>query len=1133
MDKDEFPVVGVGASAGGLEALREMFRDFSGNPGMAFVIVQHLDPNHESLMAQLIERYTAMPVRQIVGGEKIEIDNVYIIPPGHGLTVEDGVLHLTEFTDPRGMRRPIDDFFEALAVDLGPRAACVIVSGTGADGSRGLRAIKEHHGVSIAQEPQGARYDGMPLSAVGTGLVDFIRESNDIIPCLREFFSRGVETEDTRDAAQRLIDNIDDLCDALRDQIGHDFTGYKRTTLGRRIERRMQVLGIDSHEEYLRRIRKDAEECQALFRDLLINVTRFFRDTDAFEKLREQVIEPMVRNADSGHGVRVWVPGCSSGEEAWTIAMLLADAMREQGRQVPVQVIASDIDDQMLRIAREGQYPIAALADIPEPLRSRYTVGHGDTFAINASVRDMVRFSLHSVIKDPPFSRVDLISCRNLLIYFDDKLQQQVLPLFHYSLRPEGWLFLGPSETIGRYEDLFETVDAKERIFLRRTSHTNYPLELPSVSKRRSRKPVEATSHSREPSWVEGEALRKLTSTYTSPTLLVDREGGIVSSWGPVGRYFDFPVERERRLNATTLAKPGLREVIGVLVRQAADGNQRHVARDINVHTDFGDQQVQVICDPVRDGTYLVVVRETAPFVPLDGGEMVELGEVDDQVHLLEDELRITRHRLRSTVEELETANEELKSSNEEMMSMNEELQSTNEELTTVNDELKNKVDQLIVANSDLENFFESTQLAVIVLDAEMRVRSFTDAACELFPLQPGDQGRNLSDVTTNLDRNDCIDLARKVARTGQTLDERVRDKPTGRVFSLRILPYRRPDGSVDGATLVFTDITAPLELENQLAEQRERLELALRVAGIGVWEYDPATGKTKLDPVEQQLLAVSDDDATDIERILTHVHEDDRDDVNAALRQAMDGQKHYDQTFRIRDEAEGIRWLHGLARRVRLGDDYHFIGVTYDVSPEREALAERDLLLREMNHRIKNLFAVISAMIGICEREADDVAGFAQELRRRISAMGRAHALTQRRNVDELVGLREIIDAVLTPARGGQEIRIDGEEAMIPAGKLTPLALIFHEWATNAAKYGVLSEEDGTLTISVSREGNDTVIDWRETTTEAKEAVNGQGFGTRLVEASVRQLDAKLDGDQDPHQFHRRLVLPGLNAQP
>jgi two-component system CheB/CheR fusion protein len=710
MDKS-LPIVGVGASAGGLEALRQMLGGSGrgGMPDMAFVVIQHLDPTHESMMAQLVERYTSMRVHQIDGGEKVQGGCVYIIPPGHGLSIEDGVLHLTEFTDPRGMRRPIDDFFETLAEDAKGMAACVILSGTGADGSRGMRAIKEHGGICVVQEPTSARYDGMPLSAKGTGLVDFVTDPEDIIDCLATYFGRKTGDELEDDAAV-VADHLDELCATLRNAVGHDFTQYKRATLMRRVARRMQVLGITDGDDYLKRLKNDAEECDALFRDLLINVTRFFRDADAFDVLRSEVIEPMVRNSSDRDELRVWVPGCSSGEEAFTLAMLFADAMESLDRRPIVNIFASDIDEQMLRQARAALYPIAHLPDIPTDLRNRYTLGRGDHFTLAPQIRDMVRFSSHSVIKDPPFSRIDLVSCRNLLIYFDDKLQQAVLPMFHYALAPGGALFLGPSETIGRHDDLFKPIDGPNRLFRRTDKAPKYPLDIqlgaPSKKPRRS---VQRQDTASMPGRGVSDAVAVLTENYAPASLLVDREGSIISSWGPVGRYFAFPSSGEERQSASALAKPGLREVLGGFLRQMVEKSRRQTMRDVEVQTDFGAQSVQLFGEPVRDGTFLIVLRETGGFQPRDVDRFIEVDEVDDHVAQLEDDLRITRYRLRSTVEELETANEELKSSNEEMMSMNEELQSTNEELTTVNDELKNKVDELTAANADLTNFFDST----------------------------------------------------------------------------------------------------------------------------------------------------------------------------------------------------------------------------------------------------------------------------------------------------------------------------------------------------------------------------------------------------------------------------------------
>ncbi|GGD70067.1 chemotaxis protein CheB [Croceicoccus mobilis] len=1126
---DVFPIIGIGASAGGLEALRETLQGYQGRPGMAFVIVQHLDPTHESMMAQLIERYTNMPVKQIEGGEKIEIDHVYVIPPGSGLEIDNGVLQLTEFATPRGMRRPIDDFFESLGEDQGAMAACIILSGTGADGSRGLRAVKENGGLAIAQEPQSARYDGMPLSAVGTGLVDFVEEPEAIIACLRNFFDRRKQTGEASGEAVFVADHVNELCATLRETVGHDFSGYKRSTLSRRIQRRMQVLGIGDGEVYLNRIRTDKDECQALFRDLLINVTRFFRDPDAFRVLNDEVIEPMVSTARDSDELRVWVPGCSSGEEAYTIAMLFHAARVKYATRPIINIFASDIDDQMLQLARAASYPVSHLPDIPEPLRSNYTVGHGETFTICEPVRDMIRFSSHSVIKDPPFSKIDLVSCRNLLIYFDDRLQQTVIPLFHYSLKSSGYLFLGPSESVTQFDDLFEPADQRVRLFRRKNGPRNYSLDLPAPTRKRARRRTQDDGDERSQSWVEGEALRR-AQTYAPATLLVDKSAGLINSWGRVGRYLEFPNERERRLYVPSLAKPGLREALGGLIRQTATDDRKRIARDVEVKTDFGTQPVNVICEPVSDGTMLVVIRETGNFRANDEEEFLELTAPDDQVHLLEEELRRTRHRLRTTVEELETANEELKSSNEEMMSMNEELQSTNEELTTVNDELKTKVDQLTVANSDLKNFFDSTQLAVVVLDKDLCIRSFTDAAKTLFPFQPGDKGRALIEVSDYLQSKQHIELARTVASTGETQDARVTDASGDRVFALRAVPYRKADGSLDGATLIFTDVTQALTMESELISQRERLKLAVEVARIGIWEYDPSTGETALDDTQRALLSIDRASADQISNVISRIHEDDRADVEEALRRTISSGEEFDESYRVKTNDGSYRWIRSMGRMVDKNNKRTMAGVAFDITSERSSIEQRELLLREMNHRIKNLFAVVGGMISISRRDAETVDGFAEDLRGRVGAMNRAHGLTQQSVGDDPVVLEELIDTVIAPSAGNQQIRVNGPRVIVPIPKLTPLALILHEWATNAAKYGALSHSEGTLEVVWTNEDNKVELAWNETGTVGSDKPNPAGFGTRLIEASSRQLDASVEGEQGDGFFRRKLIIPGLD---
>ncbi|MAT33821.1 MAG: chemotaxis protein, partial [Ponticaulis sp.] len=709
------PIIGIGASAGGLEAIREMLSAAELPTGMAYVIVQHLDPNHESMLAELLNRQTNLDVQQVSGGEKVEADNVYIIPPGHGLELKNGVLTLTEFEQPRGLRRPIDDFFESLAYDWTVNAACVILSGTGADGAIGLRAVKECGGVCLAQEPVTARYDGMPLAAVGTGLVDYVKRPAEMIDTLSDFFSRRSNSVGDEEISRVVSDHIDDVCNSLSELIGHDFSDYKRSTLERRVERRMQVLGIDDPQAYLQRVRKDEDECDALFRDLLINVTRFFRDNEHFDQLMTDVIKPLVAESRSTGEIRVWVAGCSSGEEAYSIAMLLHEKMRETATRPLVQIFATDIDESMLAIAREGRYPSASLTDIPEELRDRYTIGHGVDFQISPIIRDMIRFSSHSLIKDPPFAKIDLLSCRNLLIYFGERLQKSVLPLMHYSIRPGGYLFLGPSETVGRYEDLFAPIDARSRIFKRRPGSIRHPIDLP-MGNNRSRRQSSGSQpgYSGKKDWQEEEVTRRIADRYAPASVLIDADGNVLTSYGRLSRYLEFPTGEGRQVSVLNLARGDLRRVLPSLMRDASSKDRRVVANGIEIKSEFGTQKVDLIADPVMDGHVLLIFRDREPFKQEYDEDLLDLNQADDQVQVLEDELRSTRNRLRTTVEELETANEELKSSNEEMMSMNEELQSTNEELSTVNDELKSKVDELSVANSDLSNFFASTALPLV-----------------------------------------------------------------------------------------------------------------------------------------------------------------------------------------------------------------------------------------------------------------------------------------------------------------------------------------------------------------------------------------------------------------------------------
>ena len=1125
---DDLAVVAIGASAGGLEALRDVFAGHSGLPGMAFVVVQHLDPNHDSLMAQLLERHTDMVVTQAKNGDRLERDHIYVIPPGHGLAVAGGLLQLTEFKDPRGLRRPIDDFFESLAEDRRDRAACVILSGTGGDGSRGLRAIKEYGGLAVAQEPATARYDGMPVAAIGTGLVDIVLPPAQIIEALGNFFARANVIE--LDEAEEAADHVDDMCKALREAVGHDFSGYKRSTLSRRIARRMQVIDVKTSGEYLARLKRDPSECKALFRDLLINVTKFFRDPEEFEKLRELVIEPLVSDTRDGGELRMWVAGCSSGEEAYTLAMLVADAMQSLGRRPYVQIFATDIDDKMLDIAREATYPLAALPDIPTKYHAECLAIGMDSFTIAPRIRDMVRFSAHNLVRDPPFSKIDLLSCRNLLIYFDEQLQRQVLPAFHFALNERAYLFLGSSETIGRFEDLFHTVDQRARIFSRREGAARYPLNFSATVPARRVQEASETTRAR-PRPLENLALSRLAERHAPVSFLVDREGAVFNKWGDVARFMNFPERSEGTLNMLRQARPGL-EVLGPILRDCAKAHAPRIARDVSVTTPFGVQPVAVIVEPIGNGGYLVVLRETGTFEPrpTDGLEEFERGE--SEIDYLQDELQSARLRLRTTVEELETTNEELKSSNEEMMSMNEELQSTNEELTTVNDELKEKIDQVTTANADLKNFFESTDLVVIVVDRNLAIRSATEAAKRVFSFGDRAIGQPLARVESEFMDDRYVGLASEAARVGNASEYRAVTRDGKGQYIVRVIPYRLLDGSIAGATLVFTDVSTALRLESELAEERARLRMALEVAEIGIWEYEPSTGHTTLDAHERRLMDVGEEEASDdMEALLARLPVDDRDRVNGALRRAMDGKQLFNETFRVNLRVGGVRWLHGLGRKLTVGDTEKFIGVTYDVTREQQMLAERELMLREMNHRVKNLFAIITAMIKLSSRNAASIEQLTQDICERVHALGRSHSLT----VDNPAGetpLRTLLEVAIEPVVNGQQVALDGPDVALPYRLVTPCAMIFHEWVTNSSKYGALATSEGHIAVRWTLENDLVQISWLESgfdvDTSSQET---PGFGTQMIAASARQMSGKVSSAAQDRGYLRNLEFPVSNS--
>jgi two-component system CheB/CheR fusion protein len=850
---DRFLVVGLGASAGGLETCQTFFSEMPDEPGMTFVLVQHLDPDHETLMPELLSRHTAMPVEAAQDETPIAPNHVYVIPPNATLTIDGGMLRVTEPREPRGHRTPIDSFFRSLAEDQGEHAVCVVLSGTGSDGTLGLKAVKEGGGLAVAQAPESAKYDSMPRSAIGTGLVDLVLPVEEMPGKLLEYAEhlRNLEQQKGPDGIRaEATDLMGSIFSLLKRQTGHDFSSYKQSTVVRRIQRRMQVLQSPSVADYVERLRRDRDELARLFKDLLIGVTHFFRDPEAFEALATKVIPALRRGRDAKDIIRVWVPGCSTGEEAYSIAILMQEEMRRVQNPPRVQIFATDIDEAALDLARQGRYPEGITEQMSAGRLETFFTPQGGGYQVTPPLREMIIFSSHNVIADPPFSRLDLISCRNLLIYLESDLQRKLIPLFHYALRDEGFLFLGPSESPAAAPELFVVVDKRSRIYRAKSAIQAMPLELPLSSAPSLRRGA-LRSLRRDDTQDLGHVFERLMlNEFSPPAAVIDKSGRILYTSGRTGRYLELP-GGPPELDIVAMSRQNVRLVLRTVVHRATTGEADVVHQPLVAQVPEGLQELILTVRPLPElgedqELYLVVFEEQGlPRQPGEQERPVELGS-GEVVRELEKELHSTREFLQATVEELETSNEELKSSNEELLSMNEELQSSNEELQTskeelqsineelqtVNAELAKKVEELDRAHSDLQNLFESTEVASLFVDRELCVKRYTPGARQLFRIIDSDVGRPLQDIVQRFRTGDLAAKIREVLRTLRPHEEEVHGGEGDRWFSMRILPYRTLSDSIDGAILTFTDISEQKATQAVIARLNDELQ---RAAPVGI----------------------------------------------------------------------------------------------------------------------------------------------------------------------------------------------------------------------------------------------------------------------------------------------------------
>jgi two-component system, chemotaxis family, CheB/CheR fusion protein len=853
---DGFRIVGIGASAGGLEAIEQFFSKMPSDSGTAFVIVQHLDPTAHSSMPEILSRFTKMPVQVASDGLKVQPDSIYLIPPSKSLEVRDGILYLREPAHPPGLRLPIDFFFRSLAQEKGPDAIGIILSGTGTDGTLGLKAIKEEQGTVFVQQPDSAKYDGMPRSAINAGLADFVLKPDQMPGKLIQFLNYSAINGDkfgaeAKDAAKPL----QQIFAILRTSTGHDFSRYKVQTVRRRLERRMsvnQIKDISSYEQFLR---GNEAETKALLKDLLISVTSFFRDPEAFEALKVHLKELLKQKAQESD-LRVWVAGCATGEEAYSISIVVSECMWEVDKSLKVQIYATDIDVDALRIARAGNYPGSIVADVaPNRLKNFFTK-QDNTYSINKEIREKVVFAPQDFIKDPPFSKMDLICSRNLLIYLESDIQKRLLPLLHYALKPGGVLFLGASETIGESRDLFTVLDKKWRIYQRRevvlaADRLRFPSSFaPSRAPSDGHVPIPAET--RIPELAEKIFLDDYASTFA----VIDDKYRLVYVRGRTGKYLEI-ASGQPSLSILEMAREGLRTELASAVYRATSEKKKVVKEGIHIRHNGSFQIVNLTVAPltgpgVPPGFVMIVFQELEP----PPGEANARPNTKNRKRdtELEEELKQTKENLQATIEELEATNEEMKSANEELQSNNEELQSTNEELdtsreelqsvneelNTVNSELEDKNQLLSKVNDDLNNFVNRTDIAIILLDDDLKIRSYTPATSDVFNIRKIDIGRPLGEITSLLAYDKMVDDAQEVLRTIQPKVIEIQRKD-GHWYNVRISPFRTAQNVISGLVMSLLDINEQKEAAGSLRETRDYLDNLFNYADtpIIVWDRD------------------------------------------------------------------------------------------------------------------------------------------------------------------------------------------------------------------------------------------------------------------------------------------------------
>jgi two-component system, chemotaxis family, CheB/CheR fusion protein len=1143
-----FPIVGIGSSAGGLEPLQTLFRAMPADSGLAFIVAAHLDPTQKSHLTELLGRCTEMPVVQIEKALEVEPDHVYVIAPDQELTIRKGVVHTNTPSAPRGHRHPVDSFFRSLAEDQGERAIAIVLSGTGTNGSLGLRFIKAEGGIVLVQDPDTAGFEGMPRSAIGTGIVDLVLPPEKMPEALLNLARHPYVRQPAAAVAETAPEEqLRLLLSLVRAQTRRDFNSYRKRTLLRRIYRRMGLHQIESLGDYIERLRSDPKEVRALAADLTINVTGFFRDPDAWQVLADKVVAPLVRERPTESAIRIWIAGCSTGEEAYSIAMLITEQAEAVGKSFDLKLFATDVTEGVLSSARAGQYPSSIAVDVGEPRLERFFEMLDDTYRIRKSLREAIIFAPQNLLQDPPFSRLDLISCRNLLIYLEPDFQRRVLALFHFSLREGGHLFLGPAETISGQEELFQPVSKKWRIY-RRLGPTRHDIvDFPLVGRTQlgSGPEIDVPRAVPEPRVSSGELLdQALLQHYAPASVLIDARSDVHYLRGPTDLYLRSP-SGEPTHNLLAMAREGLQMPLRAAVRKALDKGEEittagRVRRGGLLHP------VRLVVRPLntgRHGPVRLLVSFSERDVAVNAPPPVELKDAGHDGEL-QAELDTAREDLRLSIEQMEAANEELKASNEEIRSINEELQasneeletsreelqSLNEELNTVNNQLQAKVSELEARTNDLNNLLNSTDVATLFLDRSLCIRWFTGSMKALLELLPTDIGRPISHFAQRFSGGSLLEDARSVLERLVSSSAEVVDD-LGRWYIRRIMPYRTANDRIDGVVVTFTEITERKRHEQQVQAARDFAEQIIEAVRFPLVVLTDEQRVRLANEAFRQMFQISRDEAEG--KLLSQLgnRQWDIPELDRLLSRVLPERMEV-VGFEIEHDFERIgRRTMILHARPLDGEPLVLLGM-FDITDRKENERERELLAQELSHRVKNTLAVVQALAMQTDGRLRSVEAYREAFVGRLQALARAQNLlldAHWRGTDLKVLVEEAVAAYRVDHP--DVVEIDGEPIAVTPRQGLGLSLILHELGTNAAKYGALTRSEGRLHISWQIEaGSERRVrfKWQERHGPTVERSAEKGFGTRLIKRACEyELNGKVELNYAPRGLSCELVFP------